>query len=118
VESSVDAMPDGAGSFTVTLADSAGAGATLAFTGSPTIDAPGSLGATAELSAGNVLTISIVGADVLNIEPITVAGLGIGASDDAALGPVAAGLGNFTGALAAGVANVVLPSPGTVVAGQ
>lgn len=118
VESSVDAIPDGAGSFTVTLADSAGVGTTLAFTGSPTIDAPGSLGVTAELSAGNVLRISIVAADIFNIEPITIAGLGIGASDDAALGPVTAGLGDFTGALAAGVANVALPSPGTVVAGQ
>jgi hypothetical protein len=118
VESSIDAIPDGAGSFTVTLADSAGVGTTLVFTGTPSIDAPGSLGATAELSAGNVLRISIVAADILNIEPLTITGLGIGASDDAALGPVAAGLGDFTGALAAGVANVVLPSPGTVVAGQ
>jgi hypothetical protein len=117
-ESSVDAIPDAAGSFTVTLADSAGVGTTLAFTGTPSIDAPGSLGATAELSAGNVLRISIVAADVFNIEPITIAGLGIGASEDAALGPVTAELGDFTGALAAGVANVVLPSPGTVVAGQ
>jgi hypothetical protein len=116
-ESSVDAIPDGAGSFTVTLADSAGAGTTLAFTGTPTIDAPGSLGAGVELLAANVLRISIVAADIFNIEPITIAGLGIGASDDAALGPMASELGDFTGALAAGVANVVLPSPGTVVSG-
>jgi hypothetical protein len=117
-ESSVDAIPDAAGSFTVTLADSAGVGTTLVFTGSPTIDAPGSLGATAELVAANVLRISIVASDTFNVEPITIAGLGIGASSDAAVGPIGARLGDFTGALAAGVANVVLPSPGTVVAGQ
>lgn len=116
VESSADAIPDAAGSFTVTLTDSAG-GATLAFAGAPTIDAPGSLGASAELVATNVLRISIVAADTFNIEPITIAGLGIGASDDAALGPMAAELGDFSGALAAGVTDGTLASPGTVIAG-
>ena len=55
VESSVDAIPDAAGSFTVTLTDHAGGGAALAFTGVPSLDAPGSLGVSAELTAGNVL---------------------------------------------------------------
>ena len=115
-ESSVDAIPDAAGSFTVTLADSAGVGTTLAFTGTPSIDAPGSLGVTAELVAGNVLRISIVASDVLNIEPIIVTGLGIGASGDAAVGPITAVVGDFSGAFAAGVANETMPSPGTVIA--
>lgn len=115
-ESSVDAIPDAAGSFTVTVADSAGVGATLAFTGTPSIDAPGSLGVSAELAAGNVLRISIVASDILNVEPITVTGLGISASRDAAVGPITAVVGDFSGAFAAGVANETLPSPGTVVA--
>ena len=45
-------------------------------------------------------------------------GLGISASPEAALGSINATLGAFTGSLAGGVANVVLPSPGSVVAGQ
>lgn len=115
-ESSVDAIPDAAGSFTVTLADSAGVGTRLQFAGTPSIDAPGSLGVSAELVAGNVLRISIVASDIFNIEPITVTGLRIGASPEAALGPITAVMGDFTGAFAAGVANETLPSPGTVVA--
>jgi hypothetical protein len=115
-ESSVDAIPDAPGSFTVTLADSAGVGTTLAFTGTLSIDAPGSLGAGAELAAGNVLRISIVASDSLNVEPITVTGLGISASGDAATGRITAVVGGFSGAFAAGVANATMPSPGTVVA--
>jgi hypothetical protein len=116
VESTVDAIADGAGSFTVTVADSAGAGTTLAFTGTPTIDAPGSLGAGVELVAANVLRISIVAADIFNIEPITIEGLGIAATESAALGPIGAELGDFTGALSAGVGDASGPSPGSVVA--
>jgi hypothetical protein len=117
VESSVDAIPNAEGSFTVTLRDSAGVGTTVAFTGTPGIDAPGSLGATAELIAANVLRISIVASDTFNVEPITVTGLGIGASSDAAIGPIGARLGDFTGALAAGVVTEDVPSPGTVITG-
>lgn len=116
VESSVDAIPDAEGSFTVTLADAGGAGGTLVFTGTPALDAPGSLGAGAEIVGPGVLRISIVAADRLNVEPITVTGLGIGASAGAALGPISAALGDFSGSLAGGVADAVLPSPGTVVA--
>jgi hypothetical protein len=115
VESSVDAIPNAEGSFTVTLRDSTGIGTTVAFTGTPAIDAPGSLGATAELVAANVLRISIVASDTFNVEPITITGLGIGASGVAALGPIGARLGDFTGALAAGIATEDVPSPGTVV---
>ena len=117
VESSAGAIPDAAGSFTVTLTDHAGAGTTLAFTGAPLLDAPDSLGAGAELGASNVLRINIVASDRLNVEPITVTGLGISASADAALGPISATLGAFSGSLAGGVIDVVLPAPGTVVAG-
>lgn len=117
VEPRIDAIPDAAGSFTVILTDHAGVGTTLTFTGTPAVGAPGSLGATAELQAGNVLRISILGSDARNIEPITVTGLGIRASADAALGSINATLGGFTGSLAGGVANVILASPGTVVSG-
>ena len=117
-EPSVDAIPDAAGSFTVTLTDHAGAGTTLDFTGTPSLDAPGSLGASAVLVASNVLKVSIVASDRFSIEPITVTGLGIRASPEATLGSINATLGAFSGSLAGGVANVVLPSPGTVVAGQ
>jgi hypothetical protein len=117
VESNVDAIPAAVGSLTVTLADSGGSGTTLAFSGTPALDAPGSLGAKVGLIAGNVLLISIRGSDSLNIEPITITGLGIRATPDAALGPITAMLGDFTGSLAGGVANAVLLSPGTVVTG-
>lgn len=118
VESSVDAISDAEGSFTVTLTDAGGAGGTLVvYTGTPVVDAPGSLGASAEIVGPGVLRISIIAADRVNIEPITVTGLGIGASAEAALGPIGATLGDLGGSLAGGVANVVLPSPGTVVAG-
>jgi len=115
-ESALDAIPDDAGSFTMTLTDAAGAGTTIALAGTPVLDAPGSLGVSAELVAANVLRISILASDRLNIEPITVTGLRISAAADAALGPIGATLGDFNGSLAGGVADPVLPSPGTVVA--
>ena len=115
-EQAADAIPDAPGSFTVTLADAAGAGATIAFAGAPLLEAPDSLGVTAELVAANVLRISIVASDRANVEPITVTGLRIAAGDDAALGPIGATLGGFEGSLVGGVANAMLPSPGSVVA--
>ena len=117
-EPSVDAILNAAGSFTVTLTDQVGVGTTLIFTGTPSLAAPGSLGASAELVAPNVLKVSIAASDLVNIEPITVTGLGISASPEAALGSINATLGAFSGSLAGGVANIVLPPPGTVVAGQ
>ena len=117
VETGVDAIPNAAGSLTVTLEDSAGTGTTLEFTGVPAFDAPGSLGVTARFVAGNVLQISILGADLRNIEPITITGLGIRATPDAARGPITATLGDFSGSLVGGVANAVLLSPGTVTGG-
>jgi hypothetical protein len=117
VEPSIAAIPDRAGSFTVTLTDQAGSGATVAFTGTPSIDAPGSLGATAQLLSANALEISIAASDLANVEPITVTGLGIRASSEAALGSINATLGDFSGSLAGGVANHVLATPGTIIAG-
>jgi hypothetical protein len=116
VESSVDAIPDAAGSFQVTLADHAGDGSTVAFVGTPSVVAPGSLGATATLVAPNVLMVSIVASDTLNVELITISGLGISASSTAAIGSLNAELDDFTGSLATGAARNVLASPGSVIA--
>ncbi len=117
VEPNIDAIPDSAGSFTVTLADDSGVGTTVAFSRTPLLDAPGSLGVSAELVAPNVLKVSVVASDTLNIEPITLSGFGIRASPEAALGSINAALGGFSGSLAGGVANVALPPLGNVVAG-
>jgi len=116
LESSADAMPAAPGSFRVTLADHAGDGSTVAFVGTPSVVAPGSLGVTATLVASNVLMVSIVASDTLNVELITIIGLGIGASSTAAIGPVNAELDGFAGSLATGAARNVLASPGSVIA--
>jgi hypothetical protein len=114
-EASVAAIAPGPGSFEVTLSDSAGSGATLSFTGTPsTANSPGSLGASASVS-GNLLTVQVRGSDTLNVEPIIVTGLAIAASSTAAPGPIVATMGAFTGSLAGGATDVVLVSPGSVV---
>jgi len=118
VESSVDAIPNAPGSFRLTLTDQAGDGSTVAFVGTASVDAPGSLGATARLVAPNVLMVSIEGADIYNLEPITINGLGISASSTAAIGALNAELGGFTGSLVTGAAGNVLASPGSVIAGS
>jgi hypothetical protein len=118
VEPSVDAIPNAPGSFRVTLTDAANDGSTVSFTGTPTIGAPGSLGATTEFSAPNVLLISIVASDNVEVEPITITGLGIRATSTAAIGPIRAELDAFTGSLATGAPSNVLPSPGSVIASQ
>ena len=115
-EPSDAAIPNAPGSFLVTLTDQAGDGSTVAFVGTPVVDAPGSLGATAALTAPNILMVRIVASDPLNVEPITISGLGIKASSTAAIGPVKGVLGSFTGSLARGPTNDVLASPGSVVA--
>ncbi len=97
------------------LTDSAGSGTTVSFVGTPsTAKSPGSLGASATVS-GNVLTVSILDSDTLNIEPVIVTGLGIAASSTAALGSIGATMGAFTGSLAGGATEDVLVSPGSVV---
>ena len=109
------AIPSAPGSFRVTLTDSAGQ-PTIAFAGAPSVVAPDSLGASAALVAGNMLEIRISGADPVNAELMTINGLSIKASATAALGPIRAVVGSFSGSLAAGVGATDLPSPGTVVA--
>jgi hypothetical protein len=116
VESRPDAIPDGPGSFRVTLKDQAGDESTVGFIGEPLVAAPGSLGATASLVAPNVLMVNIVASDRLNIEPITITGLAIRTTDTAALGPMIGEVGDFDGSLASGATGDTLPSPGSVIA--
>ena len=106
----------GAGSLQVTLTDQAGLPGTITFIGSPAVLAPGSLGATAALTAPSVLTVSIVDSDTLNIEQMTITGLGIRAGSGAALGPINAVIGGCAGSLVGCTAANVLTSPGSVVA--
>ena len=115
LESQDDAIQNAPGSFLVLLADHEGDASTVAFVGEPTVAAPGSLGATVAFAAPNVLIISILASDTLNIEPITITGLGISATPAAAIGPVVAKGSHFTGSLEGGLANDVLPSPGSVI---
>ena len=115
-EPSVSSIGGGSGSFRVSLADQAGLADTLAFTGTPSVAGPGSLGATAELSGPNVLTVHIVDSDPANVEPFVVGGLGIRATGGAAVGPIKAFIGDCEGSLAGCTAANELPSPGRVVA--
>ena len=107
----------GPGSLHVTLTDLAGVPGTVSFTGNPSIVAPGSLGATAVLTAPNVLTVNIVDSDPLNIEQIDIEDLTISVSSEAALGAINAIVSGCTGSLDGCTASNVLPSPGEVVAG-
>jgi hypothetical protein len=121
LESSPSAIPDAPGSFRLTLTDAAGR-STVAFVGTPVVEAPDSLGARSvfvgsNVLGPNVLEVSIRGSDNWNFELITITGLGISTASTAALGPVRAVLSGFTGSLAVGVTRPGLPSPGTVVAG-
>jgi hypothetical protein len=115
VETQAGAIRNAPGSFVVRLADGAGDGSTVGFVGVPEVAGPGSLGATAILTAPNVLRVDISGADPLNIEAMTVAGLGISAASTAAIGPVTAEAADFSGSLANGTATGSLASPGTIV---
>jgi hypothetical protein len=117
VEPTVAAIPNAPGSFEVILTDDAGDGSTVSFVGQPSLDAPGSLGATARFEAPNVLLVSIAASDTVNVEPITITGLGIKAASTAAPGPVHAELDRFTGSLANGTASNLVASPGSVTAG-
>jgi hypothetical protein len=79
------------GTLTVTILDSA-SGATVTFTGTPVLTAPGSLGASVAV-AGNVITVTTTGHDDSNVEQITVSGLKIKATLAAATGAIKATLG-------------------------
>ena len=89
-ESSAACLANAAGSLTVTIADSA-AGATVSYTGTAAVSGPGSLGVTGSAS-GQVLTVNWTASDTLNVESITVSGLGIAATSAAALGTMTATL--------------------------
>lgn len=109
------AIAPGAGSIEVTLADQAGV-PSVEFAGTPTVVAPGSLGATATLAGPNVLRLAIVDSDSFNIEQVTISGLGIRASATAAAGALTAMVTSCTGSLAGCTPTNLLASPGTVVA--
>jgi hypothetical protein len=115
LEVGVDAIPSTVGSFRVTLTDDAGDGSTVGFVGTPSVQAPGSLGATVARLAPNVLLVSILGADPNNVELLSIRGLGISASATAALGALRIHLDQFSGSLVTGAKGSSL-SPGTVVA--
>ena len=116
-EASPAAIATGSGSFQVTLTDQAGRTDTISFTGTPEVrGAPDSLGASVVLNSPNGLTVTIADSDVANLEPFTIAGLGIKASPTAAIGPINAVIGGCTGSLVGCAASTVLPAPGNVVA--
>lgn len=111
-----DSLPRGAGAFELTLVDSAGRRDSASFTGTATVTAPGSLGATAVLTRNNVLTVEVVDTDTFNIEQMTIAGLRISASATAPVGPLTLTIDACSGSLAGCAATNALPSPGAVVA--
>ena len=84
------ASPD----LTVTI-DQAG----VTFGGTPTVSAPGSLGATASASGG-VLTINLTNSDPLNVETLVIGGLTLSATAAAPLGTVTATLGGDAATIA------------------
>ena len=98
-ENAINAFPNASGTLTVTIVDSASA-ATVHFSGTPTLSAPGSLGATVALSSAGSFTVTTAAADNNNIEPITVSGLCISADAGAAAGPIKAAMsGSLVGAI-------------------
>ena len=115
VETRPDAIPNAPGSFVVRLADRAGDPSGVAFTGTPQVVGPGSLGVTVTLAEPNVLRVDIVAADTFNVEALTITGLGISAGEGAAIGPLSAEAGDFAGSLKGGLVSTMLPSPGSVV---
>jgi hypothetical protein len=93
-------FPASGGTLIVTIKDSV-SNSTVHFTGTPTIVAPGSLGATVAITgAGSSFTVTAVASDTATPEIITVSGLRISADAGAALGPIIATLG---GTLAPGL---------------
>ena len=115
VETQANAIPNAPGSFVVRLADRSGDESGVAFTGTPRMVGPGSLGVTVALAGPNVLQVDIVAADTFNVEAMTITGLGISASQTAALGPLTAVAEDFTGSLGGRLATDTLASPGSVI---
>jgi hypothetical protein len=90
-ENSIAALPNAAGSMTITIVPAAPGAGTVEWVGPVTVVAPGSLGASASI-AGNVLTISVAGSDPANVETISISGLHVKASSTASPGAVVATL--------------------------
>lgn len=115
-EADVGTIGLGEGTLAITFTDAAGAMDAISLTGTPAVFAPGSLGITASLPARNVLLLSIVDSDPLNIEPVTISNLRLAAADAAAPGAIRATITECTGSLAGCAAERELASPGTVSA--
>ena len=90
-ENSIAALPNAAGSMTVTITPAAPGVGTVTWSGTPVVSAPSSLGATASV-AGNVLTINVAASDPANVETISISGLKVAASSTASPGAVVATL--------------------------
>lgn len=90
-ENSIAALPNAAGSMTITITPAAPGAGTVEWVGPPVVTAPGSLGASASI-AGNVLTISVAASDPANVETISITGLKVKASSTASPGAVVATL--------------------------
>ncbi len=92
-EQTIASLSNNPGSFTVTILPALPGVSGLSFVGTPsTVGSTGSLGASASI-AGNVLTVSIAGSDINNIETIVVSGLKISAASGTTLGAIRATLG-------------------------
>lgn len=113
-EAGADTILHGPGTIVITLTDANGATDTLSMTGAFEIVAPGSLGVTATLPASNVLLVEIVDSDTFNVEQVTISGLRLAVSPDAAPGDIRATITECTGSLAGCAADRELPSPGAV----
>ncbi len=111
-----DALTRGPGEIQVTMTDSTGAREHVSFTGTSAVVAPGSLGATVDLTSSNVLTIRVVDTDTFNVEQITISGLRLSASATAPLGALGLSIGACSGSLAGCATNSTLSPAGTVVA--
>jgi hypothetical protein len=115
-ELEADSIAVGPGSFDLVLADSAGGLDTVVFTETAELTAPGSLGVTARLVRGNVLTVEIVDSDTFNVEQVTIRGLALSAAASTPPGPLTLTVDGCAGSLAGCTANDLLGSPGTIVA--
>ena len=111
MENTRTAFPSAGGNLTVTVLDYAG-GNTLTV-GGGTLSAPGSLGSRLAVS-GNTITVFTTSADIHNIETITVSGIAISASGDAAIGAVQAILSGSLAPFVTEGGSVDLASPGMV----
>ena len=114
-EQDADSILGAAGSFDLVLADSTGGSDQVVFTGSPRLTAPGSLGVTATLTRGTVLTVEVVDSDTFNVEQVTIEGLALSAAALAPLGPLRLTIANCEGSVAGCARAELVGTPGTIV---